>query len=193
MTNDVTLREVQEADLAVFFEQQLDPEATQMAAFPSRARDAFMTHWAKSMADETINLKTIVFDGKVAGNIVYWEQGGEQRIGYWLGKEYWGKGIASAALSLFLGHWKARPLHARVAKHNLASIRVLKKCGFTIYSEDKFSKGGGKEGEEWLMRLEPNASEITQEDAAHAEPSAPPNGGPATPLGNWGARRGRQR
>ena len=43
--NTVTLRDVTEADLPIFYEQQLDPEATQMAAFPSRDRDAFMAHW----------------------------------------------------------------------------------------------------------------------------------------------------
>lgn len=95
MTNEITLRDVQEDDLPVFFEQQLDPEARRMAAFPGRARDAFMAHWAKSMADEAAILKTIIFRGKVAGNIVIWEQSGERKVGYWLGKEYWGKGIAA--------------------------------------------------------------------------------------------------
>jgi len=49
MTNDVLLRDVQDSDLPVFFEQQLDPQATRMAAFPSRSRDAFMAHWKKSL------------------------------------------------------------------------------------------------------------------------------------------------
>src|SRR5207244_9942675 len=36
-----------------FFEHQLDAEATRMAAFPSRDRDAFMAHWARIMSKET--------------------------------------------------------------------------------------------------------------------------------------------
>lgn len=146
MTSDVHLRDVIESDLPIFFEQQLDPDATRMAAFPSRDREAFMAHWAKSMNDETVTLKTIFFDGQVAGNVVSWQQD-EREVGYWLGKEYWGKGIATRALAEFLNHVTVRPLYAHVARHNIASIRVLEKCGFTITGEDD---------EEFILRLESN-------------------------------------
>ena len=67
----IQLREVIEADLPIFFEQQLDPAATQMAAFPSRReRQVFMAHWLKNMGEATVITRTIVFDGQVAGNIV---------------------------------------------------------------------------------------------------------------------------
>lgn len=135
MTNDVRLRDVTEADLPIFFEQQLDPQATRMAAFPSRDRDAFMAHWAKIMTRDTNILKTILFDGQVAGNIVSWEQDGQREVGYWLGKEYWGRGIATKALAAFLHQVKTRPLYAHVARHNVASRRVLEKCGFRKDSE----------------------------------------------------------
>ena len=154
MTNhEVTLREVQDSDLAIFFEQQLNPEATRMAAFPSRTRDAFMAHWAKIRTQQTGILKTITFQGEVAGNIVYWEQSGECKVGYWLGKEYWGKGIASAALSQFLRLVRVRPLSACVAKHNIASIRVLEKSGFILADEDKFPDDDGKAEEEFTFKL----------------------------------------
>jgi RimJ/RimL family protein N-acetyltransferase len=91
----------------------------------------------------------------VAGNIVGFEQSGRSKVGYWIGKNYWGKGIATKALSQFLGHVKTRPLYAHVAKHNVASIRVLEKCGFTICGEDKDrSSAGGEEVEEFIFRLE---------------------------------------
>jgi RimJ/RimL family protein N-acetyltransferase len=155
MGAEVLLRDVQESDLTVFFEQQLDPEATRMAAFPSRSRDAFMAHWAKIMADETTALQTVLFRGSVAGNVVSWEQAGERNVGYWFGKEYWGQGIATAALSQFLQHVKTRPLHAHVAKHNLASIRVLQKCGFTVSREARLSDADGEQGEEFILTLGP--------------------------------------
>src|SRR6266436_2959553 len=101
----VALREVTKEDLPIFFEHQLDAEATRMAAFPSRDRDAFMAHWARIMSKETNEtgiLNTILADGTVAGNVVYWEAAGEPNIAYWLGKTHWGKGIASAALAQFL-------------------------------------------------------------------------------------------
>ena len=150
MISDVLLRDVTEGDLPIFFEQQLDPETTQIAAFPARDRDAFMAHWTKILGDETITKKTILFDRQVAGNIVSFEQFGEPLVGYWLGKKYWGKGVATQALSAFLDHVKARPLYARVAKHNIASIRVLEKCGFTIC---------GEEVEEFILKLGTNESD----------------------------------
>jgi RimJ/RimL family protein N-acetyltransferase len=121
----VKLREVIQEDLPIFFEDQMDAEATRMAAFPSRDRDTFMAHWARIMSKETNAtgiLNTILADDTVAGNIVYWEAAGEPNIGYWLGKTHWGKGIASAALAQFLTKIEALPVYAHVAKHNLASI-----------------------------------------------------------------------
>jgi len=151
MSNDVQLRDVIESDIPIFFQQQLDPEATQMAAFPSRDREAFTAHWHKIMADDSILIKTILFQGDVAGNIVCFEQLGEREVGYWLGKEYWGNGIATRALEEFLRHIETRPLFAHVAKHNIASQRVLEKCGFTISGEDKFfSQILGKDIEEYI-------------------------------------------
>ncbi len=136
ISSTVQLRDVLEHDLPIFFEQQLDPEAAQMAAFPSRDRESFMAHWRKILADETIAKQTIVFDGQIAGNIVCWGQDNQHQVGYWLGKPYWGKGIATRALAQFLNQVKTRPLYAHVARHNVASQRVLEKCGFTFYGDD---------------------------------------------------------
>jgi RimJ/RimL family protein N-acetyltransferase len=147
----VTLREVTKEDLPTFFEHQLDAEATRMAAFPSRDRDAFMAHWARIMSKETNEtgiLNTILADETVAGNVVYWEAAGEPNIAYWLGKTHWGKGIATAALAQFLTKIEARPVYAHVAKHNFASIRVLQKCGFQLAREDM-----SDDGEELVMEL----------------------------------------
>jgi RimJ/RimL family protein N-acetyltransferase len=184
MGSELILREVQEGDLTTFFEQQLDPEAVRMAAVPSRTRAAFMLHWTKSMAVETSIFRTIIFHGEVAGHIVYWEESGEGKIGYWLGKGYWGKGIATAALSLFLGFLKVRPLYARLAKHNIASRRVLEKCGFTISGEDIFSETDGKTCEDFIMRLGLNPCNETPPQRPAAEPAAAPNGGPVMRSGN---------
>jgi RimJ/RimL family protein N-acetyltransferase len=153
MTSHVFLRDVIEQDVPIFFEHQRDPDAGRMAAFPVRELDAHAAHWAKILADDTLTKKTIVSDGRIAGNIVSFDQAGRQMVGYWIGKDHWGKGIATAALSAFLDHVPARPLYAYVAKHNVASIRVLSKCGFTILSEGKGSVAGEEEVEELLMTL----------------------------------------
>jgi RimJ/RimL family protein N-acetyltransferase len=154
LTSDIHLRDVTESDLPLFFEQQRDSDATQMAAFPGRDRDAFMAHWTKILADETVPVRTIVLGGHVAGNIVSWELEGKRHVGYWIGKDYWGKGVATKALSDFLGVVKTRPLYAHVAKRNSASIRVLEKCGFTICAEETAALGAPGDGvEESVFKL----------------------------------------
>jgi RimJ/RimL family protein N-acetyltransferase len=155
MTNDISLREVQESDLPIFFEHQREPVANQMAAFPARDRDAFMAHWAKIMKDESVILKTILFEKQVAGNVLSFEMSGEREVGYWLGREFWGKGIATRALSEFLAQIQIRPLYAHVVKHNVASRRVLEKCGFTLSGEDKeFSNLNGMPVEGRILILQ---------------------------------------
>jgi len=124
------LREVVEPDLPVFYEYERDPEAAAMAVFPSRDRDAFMAHWAKTLANDSCLTRTVVCDGEVAGNIGCWEADGRRFVGYWIGREFWGRGLATHALSELLGVVDARPLYAHVVKSNVASIRVLEKCGF---------------------------------------------------------------
>ncbi len=124
-----------------------------MAAFPSRDRDAFRAHWAKILRNQTVITKAIVYQSQLAGNVVSFDNSGQRLLGYWLGREYWGKGIASAAVADFLKHEKIRPLQARVAKHNIGSIRVLQKCSFTVAGVDRFKNPEGLEAEEFIMIL----------------------------------------
>ncbi len=152
MTGDVLLREVTEDDLPILFFQQLDPEATLMAAFPGRDYGEFMNHWAKILSDASGIKKTIITDGTVAGYILSFDMSGERQIGYWIGKEHWGRGIATRALELFLDQEPARPLHAHVVKHNVGSRRVLEKCGFTAVREEK-GVVRGEEAEEVVFLL----------------------------------------
>ncbi len=126
----VVLRELVDSDLPVFFEHQRDREAVRMAAFPSRDHDAFITHWAKVRRDPSNIIRTIVCDGQVAGNIGSWIAEHRRLIGYWIGRELWGRGVATAALVAFVAEIKERPLYAFVVKHNVGSIRVLEKCEF---------------------------------------------------------------
>ena len=130
MTVEVRLRGVEDPDLEVFFEHQADPEAGVMAAFPARDKERFAAHWARIRADPAVILRTVVAGGVVAGNVVSWPQDGQRLVGYWIGREHWGRGVATRALRLFADEDPTRPLHAHVAAHNVGSIRVLEKCGF---------------------------------------------------------------
>ena len=139
--SDVTLRAVEEEDLEAFFLHQLDPEATAMAAFPARERDEHFAHWQKVLANEANVNRTILFGDEVAGNIAGWPQGDMRLVGYWIGRDFWGKGIATDALRLFVAEIAERPLHAFVATTNVGSIRVLEKCGFTPVKEETHPDG----------------------------------------------------
>ena len=136
MPHDIRLRDVIESDLPIFFGHQADPQSVAMAAFPARDWQAHFAHWKKAMADQTNILKSILVDGEVGGNLVSWDDSGKRQVGYWLGREFWGRGIATAALQLFLEQVKTRPLYAHVARHNRASRRVLEKCGFRVIGAD---------------------------------------------------------
>ena len=120
----VILQDVVEDDLPVFFEYQQDPLANHMAAFTSKDpadREAFMAHWARILSDDTVTTKTILLADQVVGSVGSYVQSGETEVTYWIGREHWGKGIATDALSQLLEQVKVRPLHARAAKDNLGS------------------------------------------------------------------------
>jgi RimJ/RimL family protein N-acetyltransferase len=158
MTNQLLLRDFVNDDLPIFFENQLDPEANRMAAFTSKDptdHEAFLAHWHRILTNETVILKTILFNGQVAGSVSSFEEQGRPEVTYWLGKEYWGKGIATWALAeLLKKHNQARPIYSRVAKDNLASRRVLEKCGFKIIAESKgYANARDQEIEELLLEL----------------------------------------
>jgi len=142
MSNEVRLRDIELDDLPIFYEQQLDADATRMAAFPARDRAAFDAHWAKILGNPAMVKQTILVDGQVAGNIGSWPQDAVRLVGYWIGKEHWGKGVATRALAAFLHLVTGRPLHAHVAKHNVGSIRVLEKCGFSLEREESVELAG---------------------------------------------------
>ena len=143
MRDDIQLRDVELTDLPIFYEQQLDADATRMAAFPARDRAAFDAHWAINILGNSAAVKqTILVNGQVAGNIGSWLQDGVRLVGYWLGKEYWGKGVATRALTAFLHVVSERPLYAHVARHNAGSIRVLEKCGFRVEHEERVEDVG---------------------------------------------------
>ena len=99
-SGQVSLRAVIESDLPIFYEHQRDAEAVSMADFPSREREAHMLHWHKIMAEPANTLRTVLWDGEVAGNIVSWDASDGREVGYWIGREYWGHGIATRALQV---------------------------------------------------------------------------------------------
>jgi RimJ/RimL family protein N-acetyltransferase len=133
-----------------------------MAAFTApdhMDRDAFERRWSRLRADETVLTRVIVVDDEVAGTIGSWGESGEREVTYWIGRSYWGKGIATDALNAFLAVDRSRPLYARVASDNVSSRRVLEKCGFRVAATERsVAEARSAEIEELVLRLDELAS-----------------------------------
>ena len=154
----ITIREVESSDLETFYGHQLDPEAIRMAAFVGKDRKdkaAFHADWDKILKSSQNVNRTIVAGGQVAGHIACFPLEGHLEVTYWLGREFWGRGVATQALQRMLQLVVERPIFARAATDNIGSIRVLLKCGFTIIGKDKgFAHGRGEVTEEYILRLD---------------------------------------
>ena len=134
MTTDesIRLRPVQPGDLSRMYDLQLDPESNRMAVTIPRTREAFDSHWAKVLADSGIAARVILLGEELVGYISCFPMEGQDHVGYWIDRTYWGMGIASQALHLLLQEVAKRPLVAAAATSNGASLRVLQKCGFVV-------------------------------------------------------------
>ncbi len=128
----VRLRPVQAGDLPRMFELQLDPEANRLAVVNSRAREAFDELWAKLLADPQIAARAILVGDEFVGHISCFTLDNQDHVGYWIDRAFWGRGIASRALQLYLLDYTQRPIVATVATSNGPSLRVLQKCGFVV-------------------------------------------------------------
>ncbi|MFG3293316.1 GNAT family N-acetyltransferase [Streptomyces sp. NPDC048179] len=133
---DVRLRPVLDDDLELFLAYEHDPEAVRRSRFTPRPREAFFRHWRERVLSDPENLtRTVLVDGEVAGNIVSWWEGKRRFTGYWLGRAYWGSGVGTRGLDLFLREETVRPLYADPFAENTASVRLLEKSGFVPYDD----------------------------------------------------------
>jgi RimJ/RimL family protein N-acetyltransferase len=156
-SGQLVLREIEDGDLSVLFEHSTDREAIRMAAFTSPDPDdraTFERRWARLRSDRATTNRVVEVDGRVVGHIASFDLEGHREVTYWIGRQDWGRGIATRALQEFLQVEAARPLYARAASDNAASIRVLTKCGFRIVGEGReFAHGRNEETDEVVLRL----------------------------------------
>ncbi|MFH8569404.1 GNAT family N-acetyltransferase [Streptomyces sp. NPDC017993] len=131
MGDEVQLRDVERADLETFFEQEHDPEAVRRSLFAPRDREVFMNHWTRRiLADPTVFVRTATVNGEPAGHVVAWWEEDRRFIGYWFGRQHWGRGLGTRILTLFLQQERTRPLHADPFAGNTGSVRLLERLGF---------------------------------------------------------------
>lgn len=131
----IVLRPVEQGDVPSLYAHQRDPEAAQMAGFAPRTWEVFQAHWARLQADAAVVNRTVLVGKQVAGSLACYLEDGERLIGYWFGRSFWGRGVATAALAQFVAELPPGPLAAYVGRHNTASRRVLEKCGFVLERE----------------------------------------------------------
>ncbi len=136
----VRLREVREEDLPALFRHQADPESCRVAGVRARDEATFRALWDGIFKDSKVIARAIEADGELAGQISCYSMEGRDGVGYAIAREFWGRGIATRALSLFLNEVGLRPLHADVAVENGASIRVLERNGF-VETRREYSAG----------------------------------------------------
>jgi RimJ/RimL family protein N-acetyltransferase len=157
-SGQLVLREVDDRDLSVLFEHSTDREAIRMAAFTSPDpddRSSFDRRWARLQSDDSTTNRVVEIDGRVVGHIASFDLEGHREVTYWIGREDWGRGFATRALKEFLQVEANRPLYARAASDNVASIRVLTKCGFRVVGEGRgFAHGRNEETDEVVLRLD---------------------------------------
>lgn len=154
----VSLRPLVDDDLDAIYEQMKDPESVRMAAFTPEDpadRDAFLAHRSRVRGDPSVIERVIEADGTIAGTIASFKIDDRTEMTYWIDRALWGRGIASAALQSFLSMMTERPVFARAASDNAASLRVLEKAGFRRIGVDRgFARGRGEEIEESILRLD---------------------------------------
>ena len=157
---EVTLREVEDGDLDALFEQMRDPEGVWMAAVTARNPDDpahFDAHMARVRAAPDVTARTVLLDGRAVGHVASFpgEDVGGPEVTYTVDRSVWGQGVASRALALLLEEVADRPLYARAASDNAASMRVLAKAGFTVIgTERSFAQARQAEIEESVLRLD---------------------------------------
>ncbi|MCX4473120.1 putative ribosomal N-acetyltransferase YdaF [Micromonospora sp. MW-13] len=154
---ELRLRLVRDEDLSHFFAFEQDPEANWVAAFgPADPADraAFDAHWRRIRADPAIVTRTVTVDGVVVGHVAAFPVGEQTEVSYWIDRARWGRGYATRALAALLAELPQRPVHARAAKDNAASLAVLRRCGFVVRGEDRgYANGRGTEVDEWVLEL----------------------------------------
>lgn len=155
---DIQLRPSVEEDINNFYAYQLDEEANYLAAFTAKDptdKTAYLEKYTKLLLNPTVNMQTIVVNNAVVGTVTKFEIDNEAEIAFWIDKPFWGQGVATKALKLFLNMETKRPIFGHAAFDNYGSQKVLEKCGFVkIGTSTGFANARQAEIEEFIYKLD---------------------------------------
>ncbi len=142
---DFRLKPVREDGVAALYAMHSDEASAWQAGvgLSGRSLPEFRARMLKKAPDtKNMVISAIWLDGEMVGDVSSFLRGNKREVGYWVTRAHWGKGVASKALPLFLPFvmdiYPKSPLYARVVDGNIASIKLLQKCGFKPVERDTF-------------------------------------------------------
>lgn len=158
-TGAVVLRPLADADLDALFDWMRHPEAVARAAFTMPDpddRQAFDAWVERVRSTPSATVRAVEVAGAFVATIGSYDSADGRDVTYWVDPARWRTGVATAALRTFLRDEEHhRPLLARVAEHNVGSLKVLEHNGFRAVGRDRgFAAGVGREVDELLLRLD---------------------------------------
>lgn len=137
---NIALRPIELSDIEQIAQLCNDPDIAKTTArlpYPYTVNDA--KTWLSYIENtEAEHVFAISYENEMIGviGLVHEPEHDRAEIGYWLGKEYWNKGIATAAVEMMLGYaftvLKVNKIYAQVFAANSASAKVLTKNGFIL-------------------------------------------------------------
>jgi ribosomal-protein-alanine N-acetyltransferase len=150
----ILLRDYQKSDAPLLVEYLNNPKVTRYltSSIPQPFTEKAAGWWIK---DGTLNkyIRAIEYNGVFVGTIgavrEEFERSKSAEVGYWLATPYWGKGIATKALSTFTDNLFESTdlvrLFSQVFEGNKGSLKVLEKNGYelegrlkkAVYKDDK--------------------------------------------------------
>ena len=153
--NEYTLRSLKEEDADSMSRNANDAEVSKYLrdSFPYPYKKENALQWIKFSLEQNVDLLLgIANKEEVIGGIGAHPNSDVHRftaeVGFWLGKDYWNRGITSGALRAFCKYlftnFNFNRLTANVFEGNEASKKVLEKCGFSlegIHPESVYKNG----------------------------------------------------
>lgn len=157
--SSVDLRPFDDDDADAVFAMMRDPASVAQAAFTADDPDdrvAFDGWLARHRADDRVSMFVVTENGGFAGTAAAFTVDGDREVTVWIAPHAQGRGVGTAALRLLVAREPIRPLFARVAADNAASIALLERNGFAeVERAPGFAPGRGREIEEVVFALVP--------------------------------------
>jgi RimJ/RimL family protein N-acetyltransferase len=110
-----------------------DPRAMRYWSTPPHADLGETERWIASMVEVDPSASddfVVTLDGKLIGKLGAWKL---PEVGFLIDPAHWGKGYAAEAMTAFIDRRRSlgsTELNADVDPRNLASLRLLERCGF---------------------------------------------------------------